>query len=102
MWGGLDAMGVRLVALQEIFDASAVRAILPPHWSVATTQELPGSRAIAQHVGVGGRGRPAMARQVGGAWRRSANVRATELVASLADSGLADRPLRPGLAFTVD
>jgi endonuclease/exonuclease/phosphatase family metal-dependent hydrolase len=88
MWTRLDAMGVRLVALQEIFDAGAVRAILPPHWSVATTQELPGSPAIAQHVGV--------------AWRRSANLRALELVSSLADSGLADRPLRPGLAFTVD
>lgn len=88
MWARLDAMGVRLVALQEVFDANAVRAILPPQWSVATTRELPGAPAIAQHVGV--------------AWRRNANVRELELVASLADSGLPERPLRPGLAFTVD
>ena len=88
MWARLDAMGVRLVALQEVFDASAVRAILPPNWSVATTRELPGAPSIAQHVGV--------------AWRRSADVRGLALVASLADSGLPDRPLRPGLAFTVD
>jgi hypothetical protein len=88
MWARLDAMGVRLVALQEAFDATAVRAILPPQWSVATTREMPGASAIAQHVGV--------------AWRRDADVRALELVASLADSGLPDRPLRPGLAFTVD
>jgi len=88
MWARLDAMGVRLVALQEVFDASAVRAILPPNWSVATTRELPGAPTIAQHVGI--------------AWRRSADVRGLELVASLADSGLPDRPLRPGLAFTVD
>ena len=89
MWARLDAMGVRLVALQEVFDASAVRAILPPHWSVATTRELPGAPTIAQHVGV--------------AWRRGVDVRATSSsCASLADSGLPDRPLRPGLAFTVD
>jgi len=88
MWARLDALGVRLVALQEVFDASAVRAIMPPQWSVATTREMPGASAIAQHVGV--------------AWRRDADVRALELVASLADSGLPDRPLRPGLAFTVD
>jgi endonuclease/exonuclease/phosphatase family metal-dependent hydrolase len=88
MWARLDAMGVRLVALQEVLDASAVRAILPPHWSVATTQELPGTPPVTQHVGV--------------AWRRSANAHAFELVSSLADSGLADRRLRPGLAFTVD
>lgn len=88
MWARLDAMGVRLVALQEVFDAAAVRAILPPRWSVATTGELPGAPAIAQHVGI--------------AWRRSADVRDVALVASLADSGRPDRPLRPGLAFTVD
>lgn len=87
-WERLDDMGVRLVVLQEIFDASAVRAILPPRWSVATTRELPGAPAIPQHVGV--------------AWKRGLDVRDFELVASLGDSGLPDRPLRPGLAFTVD
>jgi hypothetical protein len=86
-WTRLDASGVRLVALQEVYDASAVRAILPPGWSVATTREMPGAPRVAQHVGV--------------AWR-GARVSAFDLVASLADSGLADRPLRPGLAFTVD
>jgi endonuclease/exonuclease/phosphatase family metal-dependent hydrolase len=69
-------------------NAAAVRAILPPAWSVATTAELPGAPAIAQHVGV--------------AWRRGANVRQVGLVPALADSGIAERPLRPGLAFTVD
>jgi endonuclease/exonuclease/phosphatase family metal-dependent hydrolase len=87
-WARLDAMGVRLVALQEVFDASAVRAIAPPQWTVATTREMAGAPVIAQHVGV--------------AWRRGADVRALEIVAPLADSGLPDRPLRPGLAFTVD
>ena len=86
-WVRLDAMGVRLVALQEVYDASAVRAIVPPGWSVATTREMAGAPPIAQHVGV--------------AWR-SARVGALELVSSLADSGPADRPLRPGLAFTVE
>jgi hypothetical protein len=88
MWARLDAMGVRLVALQEAYDAAAVRAILPPQWSVATTREMPGAPAIAQHVGV--------------AWRTGTSVRALETVPSLADSGLPERPLRPGLAFTVD
>lgn len=88
MWARLDAMGVRLVALQEVYDAGAVRAVMPPAWSVATTAEMPGAPRIAQHVGI--------------AWRSGTEVRALELVASLADSGLADRPLRPGLAFTVD
>ena len=88
MWGRLDAMGVRLVALQEAYDAEAVRAILPPQWSVATTREMPGAPGIAQHVGV--------------AWRTGTSVRALEIVPSLGDSGLPERPLRPGLAFTVD
>jgi hypothetical protein len=88
MWSRLDAMGVRLVGLQEVQDAAAVRAIMPPDWSVATTHELAGAPAIAQHVGV--------------AWRRGTNVRQVSLVASLVDSGVAGRPLRPGLAFTVD
>jgi endonuclease/exonuclease/phosphatase family metal-dependent hydrolase len=88
MWARLDAMGVRLVALQDVQDAGAVRAILPPRWSVATTRELAGAPVIAQHVGV--------------AWQRGTNVRQVALVPSLADSGVPDRPLRPGLAFTVD
>lgn len=88
MFRRLEAMGVRLIALQEVFDAGAARAILPPHWSVATTRELEGSPAIAQHVAI--------------AWRRDVAVRDVALVNALADSGLPDRPLRPGLAFTVD
>jgi hypothetical protein len=88
MWSRLDAMGVRLVGLQEVQDDDAVRAILPPDWSVATTHELAGAPSIAQHVGV--------------AWRRGTSVRQVSLVASLVDSGVAGRPLRPGLAFTVD
>ncbi|MFO1396798.1 MAG: hypothetical protein U1F48_07015 [Burkholderiales bacterium] len=84
----LEAAGVGLVAVQEVSSAAALRAIVPPGWSVATTRELPGTPAIAQHVGV--------------AWKRGVAVRDVELVASLADSGLPERPLRPGLAFTVD
>lgn len=84
----LDASGVRLVALQEVFDASAVRAVLPPQWSVVTTRELAGTPAIAQHVGV--------------AWRAPAAVRDLRAVTSLADSGVPQRPLRPGLSFTLD
>jgi len=88
MFARLDASGVRLVALQEVFDANAVRAVLPPQWSVVTTRELAGTPSIAQHVGV--------------AWRAPAAVRDVRAVTSLADSGFADRPLRPGLSFTVD
>ncbi len=84
----LDADGVRLVALQEVFDASAVRAILPPQWSVRTTRELAGTPSIAQQVGI--------------AWKAPAIVRDVRAVTTLADSGFATRPLRPGLAFTVD
>ena len=87
-WSRLDETGVRLVVLQEVFDANAVRAILPPRWSVTTTRELTGAPDIPQHVGV--------------AWKRGVDVRDFELVASLSDSGRPDRPLRPGLAFTVD
>ncbi|MCC6869391.1 MAG: endonuclease/exonuclease/phosphatase family protein [Burkholderiales bacterium] len=87
MFARLDAAGVRVVALQEVFDAAAARAILPPHWSVATTRELAGTPAIAQHVGI--------------AWREPAVVRDLRAVTTLAASGFPDRPLRPGLAFTV-
>ncbi len=88
MFRRLEATGVRLVAVQEVFDAGAVRAILPPGWRVATTREQRGAPDIAQHVGV--------------AWHESLRVRDVALEASLADSGLPSRPLRPGLAFTVD
>lgn len=84
----LDAAGVGLVAVQEASSAAAVRAILPPGWSVATTRELPDTPKIAQHVGI--------------AWKRGVNVRGIAAVNTLADSGLPERPLRPGLAFTVD
>ncbi|MFO1314664.1 MAG: hypothetical protein U1F58_03590 [Burkholderiales bacterium] len=83
----LAAQGVDLVALQEVSSAAAVQAIAPAGWSVATTRELPGAPAIAQHVGI--------------AWRRGVRVRDVALVAALADGGVADRPLRPGLAFSV-
>lgn len=88
MFRRLDAMDVRLVALQEVFDVAAVRAILPPHWSAATTHEMAGAPLIAQHVGV--------------AWKHGVSVRDLALEGALADSGLPDRPLRPGLAFTVE
>ncbi|MCC6198088.1 MAG: hypothetical protein IT518_26855 [Burkholderiales bacterium] len=89
MFARLDAQGVRLVALQEVFDANAVRAILPPHWSTITTRELLGTPAIAQHVGI--------------AWREdTVLVRDAQAVNALADSGMTQRPLRPGLAFTVN
>lgn len=83
----LETAGVGLVAVQEVGSAAALRAIVPPGWSVATTRELPGTTNIAQHVGI--------------AWKRGVAVRRIEAVAALADSGLAERPLRPGLAFTV-
>lgn len=88
MFQNLDEQGVDLVALQEVFGAAAVRAILPAGWSVTTTRELPGTPAIAQHVGV--------------AWRGGVTARDFAAVNSLVDSGVPDRPLRPGLAFTVD
>jgi endonuclease/exonuclease/phosphatase family metal-dependent hydrolase len=88
MFRRLDEHGVSLVALQEVFDAPAAQAILPAGWSVATTRELPGTPAIAQHVGV--------------AWRRGVRVRDVTPVNALADGGVPGRPLRPGLAFTVD
>ena len=88
MFRRLDERGVGLVALQEVFDAPAAQAILPAGWSVATTRELPGTPAIAQHVGI--------------AWRRGVHVRDVAAVNALADSGVPGRPLRPGLAFTVD
>jgi endonuclease/exonuclease/phosphatase family metal-dependent hydrolase len=86
MFRRLDEQGVALVALQEVSGAAAVQPLLPPGWSVATTRELPGTPSIAQHVGV--------------AWRRGIAVRDIEAVNTLADSGVPDRPLRPGLAFT--
>ncbi len=88
MFRRLAAQGVDVVVLQEVGNAAAVRAVAPAGWSVATTAELPGSPAIAQHVGV--------------AWRRGVRVRDLEAVNALADSGVPGRPLRPGLAFTVD
>ncbi len=80
--------GVTVVALQEVATAAAVKTLLPAGWKVATTREFPGSPRIAQHVGV--------------AWAPGVHLRAITSVASLADSGVPDRPLRPGLAFTVD
>jgi endonuclease/exonuclease/phosphatase family metal-dependent hydrolase len=88
MFRRLEQQGVGLVALQEVSNAAAAQAIAPPGWTVATTHELPGVPAIAQHVGV--------------AWRRGVSVRDIAAVNALADSGVAGRPLRPGLAFTVD
>lgn len=87
-FAALDARGVRLVALQEVFDASAVRAVLPPDWSVVTTREFAETPPVAQQVGV--------------AWKAPARIRDVRAVTTLADSGVPERPLRPGLAFTVD
>ena len=87
MFRRLDEQGVALVAFQEVFDAAAVQQLLPPRWSVATTRELPGTPPIAQHIGV--------------AWRSGIAVRDIEAINMLADSGVPERPLRPGLAFTV-
>lgn len=88
MFRRLDAQGVGLVALQEVSGAAAVQPILPPGWSVTTTRELPGTPAIAQHVGV--------------AWRKGVSVHDVTAVNALSASGVPDRPLRPGLAFTVE
>jgi hypothetical protein len=88
MFARLDREGIGVVALQEVANAAAVGPILPPGWHVATTAELPGTPRIAQHVGV--------------AWRPTVTLRALDAVTALADSGFPDRPLRPGLAFTVD
>ena len=88
MFARLEREGVQVVALQEVTNAAAVAQIVPPGWRVTTTAELPGTPTIAQHVGV--------------AWKASTAVRAVDAVHTLADSGLPDRPLRPGLAFTVD
>jgi hypothetical protein len=88
MFRRLDAQGVALVALEEVAGAAAVQQLVPPGWSVATTRELPGTPAIAQHIGI--------------AWRQDIKVRDIVAVNTLADSGVPGRPLRPGLAFTVD
>jgi endonuclease/exonuclease/phosphatase family metal-dependent hydrolase len=80
--------GVALVALQEVYDESAVRAILPPGWSVRTSRSLPDAPDIAQQVGV--------------AWAPGVRPRDFALHAALADSGVPGRTLRPGFAFTVD
>ena len=88
MFARLDRDGIGVVALQEVANAAAVAPILPPGWRVATTAEIAGTPRIAQHVGV--------------AWRAGISVRGVDAVIALADSGLPDRPLRPGLAFTVD
>jgi hypothetical protein len=85
MFARLDALGVRLVALQEVFGASAVRPLLPSGWSVTTTREHGSAAVTAQHVGV--------------AWRHDVRVRDFRVVDELADSGVPNRPLRPGLAF---
>jgi hypothetical protein len=88
MFVQLDREGVGRVALQEVAKTAAVAAIHTPGWRAVTTPELPDTPAIAQHVGV--------------AWKDDVEVRSVEAVNALADSGLPERPLRPGLAFTVD
>ena len=88
MFRRLDRQGVDIVALQEVHGAAAVQGIVPQGWSVATTRELRGTPNIAQHVGI--------------AWRVGVAVRDIEAVNALADGGVPGRPLRPGLAFTID
>jgi hypothetical protein len=88
MFVRLERDGVQIVAVQEVTSAAALAQIVPPGWRVATTAELPDTPRIAQHVGV--------------AWKDGLAVRAIEPVNTLVDSGFRDRPLRPGLAFTVD
>lgn len=83
----LAQAGVAVVALQEVASAAAVAPLLPPGWQVATTHELPDTPRIAQHVGV--------------AWAPGTGVRDIRAVSALADGGVAQRPLRPGLAFTL-
>lgn len=84
----LAEAGVTVVALQEVATAAAMTPLLPAGWQVATTHELPGTPRIAQHVGV--------------AWAPGIRVDAITPVAALADSGVPERPLRPGLAFALD
>ena len=52
--------------LQEVFDARRRAGNPAAGWSVATTRELPGTPAIAQHVGVAWRRGVARARRRGG------------------------------------
>jgi endonuclease/exonuclease/phosphatase family metal-dependent hydrolase len=84
----LAQAGVTVVALQEVASVAAVTPLLPPGWKVATTHELPDTPRIAQHVGV--------------AWAPGARVHAVTAVPALADGGVPERPLRPGLAFMMD
>ncbi len=79
--------GVQVVAVQEVSSAAAVAAVVPPGWKVATTHEFPESPRIAQHVGV--------------AWAPGVTLTAIAALPQLADGGIAERPLRPGLAFTL-
>ncbi|MEO6567085.1 MAG: hypothetical protein ABIO63_13760, partial [Casimicrobiaceae bacterium] len=84
----LALRGVQVVAVQEVSSAAAVALLVPPGWKVVTTHEFPESPRIAQHVGV--------------AWAPGVTLTAFGAVPQLADGGVADRPLRPGLAFTLD
>ncbi|MEI8305357.1 MAG: endonuclease/exonuclease/phosphatase family protein [Burkholderiales bacterium] len=83
----LAGQGVSVVVLQEIFDESAVRPLLPPGWSVRSSRGLPGSPDIAQQLGV--------------AWAPGLAPTDVRVEAALAESGPGLRPLRPGLAFSL-
>ncbi len=89
MFRRLDAQGVALVALQEVFEvprpcARSCRRLVGGHDARACPARRRSRSTSAS------RGDAACA------------VRDVAAVNTLADSGLPDRPLRPGLAFTVD
>jgi hypothetical protein len=83
----LQAEGVQVIVLQEVFDDAAVRQILPEGWSVRSTRGLAGSPDVPQQLAI--------------AWRAPVQVRAVSAYGALSDSGVPGRALRPGLQFTL-
>ncbi|MFB2827672.1 hypothetical protein [Aeromonas veronii] len=83
----IDKNGITLVALQEVSNEEAVRAILPVGWNVITSASQEHTPKIPQHVGV--------------AWKISNNSpKNVSLLSNL--SSIGNRPLRPGLQFSYD
>ena len=83
----MDRDGVNLIGIQEVFGEAAVRQILPAGWEVKSSASLTGAPQIPQHVAL--------------AWKTSVHTpRDFQLISEL--SAIGNRPLRPGLQFTLD
>ena len=84
----LEAEGIDVVFLQEVYDRAAVRLVFPENagWKIITTAELPDPIPIAQQVGVAYRGAAQL-------------VGAPKLISTLATAVDGHR-VRPGLEVT--